>query len=97
MGAVRDHSILIACIGAGSAVIAAFAKPIVDALTPHTPEPGPKAVIAAPADPTPQTPTPVTPTPGGIVSWSRASPSISWSVTEPPLSSTVTNRIAASP
>lgn len=66
MGAVRDHSILIACIGAGSAVLAAFAKPIVDALTPDAPDPGPKAVAAAPADPTPQPPTPVTPTPSGI-------------------------------
>ena len=65
MGAVRDHSILIACIGAGSAVIAAFAKPICDALSPDAPEPGPVAVAAAPAEPAPASAS-VTPTPGGI-------------------------------
>ncbi len=32
MGVVRDRSVLIACIGAGSAIVAAFAKPICDTL-----------------------------------------------------------------
>jgi hypothetical protein len=64
MGMVRDHSVTIACIGAGSAIIAAFAKPICEALLPDTPE-LPQTVAAAPAEPG-ATPAPVTPTPGGI-------------------------------
>jgi hypothetical protein len=64
MGMVRDHSVTIACIGAGSAIIAAFAKPICEALLPDKPA-APRTVAAAPADPG-ATPAPVTPTPGGI-------------------------------
>jgi hypothetical protein len=62
MGVMRDHSVLIACIGAGSAVLAAFAKPICDALAPADPTP-PIAVVHAPSQPGPITPTPITPTP----------------------------------
>jgi len=64
MGVVRDHSVTIACIGAGSAIIAAFAKPICEALFPDKPEP-PRTVAAAAAEPGAK-PAPVTPTPGGI-------------------------------
>jgi hypothetical protein len=69
MGAVRDHSVLIACIGAGSAVVAAFAKPIVDYFSPGPAAAGPEVVAVAPVEPvtpTPALPAPVTPTPGGI-------------------------------
>jgi hypothetical protein len=38
MGAVKENSILIACIGAGAAVVAAFAKPICDTLYPSSSE-----------------------------------------------------------
>jgi hypothetical protein len=55
MGAVRDHSITIACIGAGAAIITAVAKPVCEALLPDKPEPT-RTVASAP----------VTPTPGGI-------------------------------
>jgi hypothetical protein len=64
MGAVRDHSITIACIGAGAAIITAVAKPVCEALLPSKSE-SPRTVAAASADPG-ATPTPVTPTPGGI-------------------------------
>ena len=60
MGAVRDRSILIACIGAGSAIVAAFAKPIVDAFAPEPAAPSTVAAVHAPAE------SPITPTPGGI-------------------------------
>lgn len=63
MGVMRDHSVLIACIGAGSAVLAAFAKPICDVLAPGEPS-TPIAVVHAPVDPPRATPTPITPTPG---------------------------------
>lgn len=75
MGAVRDHSIAIACIGAGSAIIAAFAKPICDTLFPGPEHSKPPAVVAAPADPgrsaepvtqTSSTTSPITPTPRTI-------------------------------
>ena len=56
MGAVRDHSILIACIGAGSAVFAAFAKPICESIFPEAPATKPGVVAAAGAEP-------ITPTP----------------------------------
>ena len=65
MGAVRDHSILIACIGAGSAIVAAFAKPICDAVRPTTrsrgrrPSPPRRRRAGATAA------TPITPTPDG--------------------------------
>jgi hypothetical protein len=62
MGVMRDHSVLIACIGAGSAVLAAFAKPICDALSPEVPA-SPTIVAHAPVNPAPVTPTPITPTP----------------------------------
>jgi hypothetical protein len=63
MGVMRDHSVLIACIGAGSAVLAAFAKPICDALSPEVPA-SPTTVVHALVDPMQTTPTPITPTPG---------------------------------
>lgn len=64
MGAVRDHSILIACIGAGSAIVAAFAKPICDTLFGGDPQPPGGTVAAAPLNPT-RPETPITPTPEG--------------------------------
>jgi hypothetical protein len=70
MGAVRDHSIAIACIGAGSAIVAAFAKPICDTLFPGPDQPRPPAVVAAPADSgrpaAPVAEAPITPTPNTI-------------------------------
>jgi hypothetical protein len=70
MGAVRDHSIAIACIGAGSAIIAAFAKPICETLFPGPEQPRPPAVAAAPVEPVraagPLAETPITPTPQTI-------------------------------
>jgi hypothetical protein len=60
MGAIRDRSILIACIGAGSAIAAAFAKPICETLFPGSPAPRPGLAAIAPADPSPITPTPNT-------------------------------------
>jgi hypothetical protein len=66
MGAIRDRSILIACIGAGSAIFAAFAKPICDTLFGDSPEPSHAAVADAPADPV-RPESPVTPTPDTIM------------------------------
>ncbi|HYO25682.1 MAG TPA: hypothetical protein VEQ85_12130 [Lacipirellulaceae bacterium] len=62
MGAVREHSVLIACIGAGSAIVAAFAKPICDAL--YADPPAKPAAAHVALDKTPQAPgEPITPTP----------------------------------
>jgi hypothetical protein len=63
MGAVRDHSIIIACIGAGSAIVAAFAKPICDTLFGSEPQPQGGTVAAAPLNP-PRRETPPTPEAG---------------------------------
>lgn len=65
MGAVRDRSLLIACIGAGSAIVAAFAKPIIDAFTTEGPVSQP-LVAAAPINSGGPADSPVTPMPGGI-------------------------------
>src|SRR6186997_127292 len=62
MGAVRDHSIIIACIGAGSAIVAAFAKPMCDTLFGSDPQPQGGTVAAAPLNPT-RPETPIRPTP----------------------------------
>lgn len=62
MGVMKDHSVLVACIGGGAAIVAAFAKPISEALFGDAPQPAPPAVVAA--DPYPETP--ITPTPQTI-------------------------------
>jgi hypothetical protein len=66
MGAIRDRSILIACIGAGSAIFAAFAKPICDTLFGDSPQPSTAAVATDPADPA-RVDSPITPTPDTIM------------------------------
>jgi hypothetical protein len=63
MGVARDHSILIACIGAGAAIVAALAKPICEAFIFDKPQPTPVAAAAAPASPAAPAAVPITPTP----------------------------------
>ncbi|HMO85674.1 MAG TPA: hypothetical protein PKC18_12235 [Lacipirellulaceae bacterium] len=57
----RDRSILIAVIGAGGAIAAAFAKPVADRFLGPAAPPAPHAAAAAP-----EARFDVTPTPGGI-------------------------------
>ncbi len=59
MGMLKDRQVLIAVIGAASAVIAAFAKPICATLFSDADKPRTAAVAAAPREPI--TPTPNTP------------------------------------
>jgi hypothetical protein len=58
MGVVRDRSLLIAIIGGVSVIVAAVAKPILEAVLPVRPSPAPTAVAA--------TGDPITPTPATI-------------------------------
>jgi hypothetical protein len=66
MGAIRDRSVLIACIGAGAAIVAAVAKPICETLFPGQPEPPTPAVAEAAPD-RERTESPITPTPESIM------------------------------
>ncbi len=61
MGAVKENSILIACIGAGAAVVAAFAKPICDSLFPEKPAQPPAVYASTDGPGSPITPTPMNP------------------------------------
>ena len=63
MGAIRDRSVLIACIGAGSAIVAAFAKPICDTLFGESPPP---AAVAADSPAPGAAESPITPTPDPV-------------------------------
>jgi len=67
MGVVRDRSVLIACIGAGAAVFAAFAKPLCDALLPDRPA----TTATTDADDRDITPTPMTKTHGIEGAWKQ--------------------------
>ena len=63
MSAVRDRSILIACIGAGAAIVASVAKPVCDSLFPSSRPPQAAIVVTTSGDPATVGHSPVTPTP----------------------------------